>query len=666
MPIINTLSASSIRKRLPSRVITAQAISAEPLESWLYDDGNGDPWWQGAGATAYRWTLTATVDIVNHSSHLSREPFQYSGLDITPGMWVMATTDSRAVRVISIITKDANSITCVVEDVDRYNTFSDQSGTGAGIFITPNPLIFFQLGDDGLPVLTPLPLGTDLTMVSQVEARFRVLNPVVEHRFFQLSHGFKEGQVLRLNPSTGFFEQATSDDIYMVGTVTSVGPGPNFFYLSPTTKIIQDLEPGLSGTAGDIIWLDTTTGDRTTNPSGSNVPVYVQMTNAQPSFVIGSVDDPQVWGQNQVKVNGSVVTMGGTAAMVGASTILNAFNTTTASHGVVASMSAPATEIVSTNTYPSATPSSSLQFKLNGIDIIITPPSINFGTSGDIGFWDVIRAVNEQTHRHGVSAKINVFNGFMTFTNESGGSIDFTNIQPTVTTGGDKTITDMLGVAESNAPGIATRIKLSRPDGGEIIISNVNGDVLGALGVQSVANGSLPLALVVDKTMIANSNYVVADIAARDALTGLRTGDQVYVQSSYDGEWALFVKTSTDWTKIADYDSSNTDAKSLSATVNFSSTSPISLGNISDGTRVVDVTVIVTTPFNDAGVTISVGYPTAQEAVMVAANVDPTQAATYENSTSYVNTSGNEQELFIYFNPGTATAGQAKVIISYL
>ncbi len=664
MPVTNNLTLNSVRKRLPARVISGFMSSAIALESWLYDDGLGDPWWQGAAGVACRWTITCTVNIVNHSSHLTRQPFVYSGLDITHNMWVMGSTEAKALRVISIKNKTDTTIECVVEDVDRYNTFSDTSGSGSGIFSSPLNVIFFELGEDGLPVIHPIPAGIDIGVISQVEARFRVQNNALEHRFFQLHHGFKEGQVLRLNKDTGLFSNATSDDIFMIGTVTSIGPGPNHFYLEPSTKYIANLEPALAGTAGDIVWLDPITGDRTTVPNGSNVPIYVQMTNAVPSFVIGTVDNPTTDAANIVNINGVQVSLG-TTGTANATTIVQRINTSSINHGVTASLSAPATIVNSTTFYPETTPTTATAFSINGVALSMSSPSVNFGVTGKIGFWDVVRAVNEQTDFHGVTATMNLFNGVLTLEHRGAGPINIVNVNPTVTTGLDKTFTDMLGISANNPPAAATRLKLTRSDGGEIILANVVGSFLANTGVQSVGNGVMPLALVVDKTMISTANLVVADLDARDALVNVRAGDQVFVQSAAYGEWALYLHSGTSWIMIADYDSAKTDASTLHNIVSYTSSSPVVLGSLSDGARVVNVTVVVEEAFSP-GATITIGFTGDEDALMSSDIMDLTDLGTYETSPAYTFSGSSGGIVKAFVDVDDSTTGIAKVIVSYL
>jgi hypothetical protein len=664
MAIQNNLTSSSIRKYLPSKVITGYGQTIVGLESWLYDDGFGDQWWQGVIGAPVRWILTADVFSAAHSSHLTRVPNTYTGLDITPGMWVFSVTEPRAVRIVSIISLSDTSIQCIVEDVDRYNTFADASQTGTGAFASNNNLVFFELGDDGLPVLNPLPVGIDLTITSQIESRFRVFNPTVENRFFQLNHGFAEGQVVRIDNVTGKFVNATSDDIYIAGTVLAVGPGPHYFYLSPSTKIIDDLEPGLPGVAGDLLGIDPVTGDRAVITGGNNA-LYIKMTNAVKAFTVGSIDTPVTYPGNIIKLNNHVIPFVGDTT-VDASSIISAINSTTANHGVTASMGSPSTIVSGTVAYPTSTPTTNMQFTINGVSTIVSLPSISFGTSGQVGWWDVIRSVNEQTAIHGVYASFDSNTGFVVFTQSEGLDINFVNVTPTTTSGEDKTVTDMLGVPENNPAAATTRLKLIRADGGAITVTDVSGQFTIDAGIQSAANGSLPLALVVDKTMTATSSgQIVANLTALNAIASPRSGDQVYVQNgNTTGEWELYVRTGATWTMIANYDSAKTDASTMTVDVTKDS-AVVSLGNVSSGTRIVNVTVVVTTPFNSQA-TISVGTASTPDEVITSDNTDLSNIGSYEANTTYIYEGDEDGELFVHLDSAGSSTGAAKVIVSYL
>lgn len=663
MPVTNNLTASSVRKFTPNKVITGTAQGIQPLSSWLYNDGFGDPWWQGAGANPYQWILTADVNTVYHSSYLTRIQFQYTGLDITPGMWVMGSNNNM-VQIISITSMTDSTIVCIIEDVDRYNTMADTTQAGNGVFNLFDNLIFFELGDDGLPVLNPLPEGTDPFVVSEVEDRFRVFNPTAEVRFFQINHGFEEGQILKMDTSTGLFEEATSSDIYIVGTVTAVGPGPNYFYLSPVTKFINNLEPGLPGSAGNIISLDPTTGDLTT---GSGTAVYIQATSAVPSFSIGSVANPTTSSGNQIKLNNVTINLTADSGTLQSSDIINQINAFTENHGVVASMGPQATTVVGTVQYPVNTPIDGVvEFSINGATMTAQQPSIVFGQGTELAYWDLIKVINEQTFIHGVYATFNSGTGFVTLENASGGPINFVNIDPSATNASSMTASDMLGIPVSTAPGASNYIVFTRPDGGEIIISDIQGTSTEDIGMLSADNGSLPLALVVDSSMYSSGNYVVANIAAMNALTNIRDGDQVFVQSANNGQWATYVYTASGWILTGTQASAETVAGDFETTVNTTTEATTSMGVVAAGARILNVTIQVTAPFT-SDTTLTIGNSTNQTAIMDTTGVDLTTVGAYSISSSFVYTNFlTDFNVYVYFDVGSATSGSATIQVSYL
>lgn len=667
MAITNNLTNSSIRKYLPSKVIAGFAQLIENLEGWLYDDGTGDPWWQGAMGSPHRWILTADITASTHSSHLTRVANTYTGLDIQPGMWVFSSSEAKALRVVSIVSKTDSTIRCVVEDVDRYNTFTDPTISGTGIFAPSSSIVFFEIGDDGLPVLNPLPANTDISIVSQVEARFRVFNPTVEIRFFQVNHGFKEGQVLKIDQSSGKFMQATSNDIYLAGTVVAVGPGPNYFYLSPSTKVIKNLEPGLPGKAGDVIWIDPTTGDRTTSSDGSLVALYIKMTDSVACYAIGTTDNPVSYESTSFKVNNELITLVGTDGVADLDSIIAQINQVTDKHGVHASKGSPSNLITGTAMYPSSTPAEPMTFLLNGVHTVVMTPSVTYGTTGQVSWWDVVRAVNEQTDKHGVYASFDSNTGFVSLESARGDTIKFQNVYPELTSGDDMTVTDMIGIPEDSPSLEKSRLKLVRDDGGQITISDVSGSFTYDMGIQSADNGQLPLALVVDKTMSASSSTVVSNLAAMNALSNVRSGDQVFVQNGVTaGEWELYVRTGNTFTKISDYDSAKSDASTMSIDVEFGTSTPILLGNVSNDTRIVDVSVVVSQVFNDANAALSVGVMGQPNAIMSSDIIDLTVSGSYESGTSFMYSGDADGEVHVFLNSGSSTTGKAKIIVSYL
>ena len=79
---------------------------------------------------------------------------------------------------------------------------------------------------------------------------------------------------------------------------------------------------------------------------------------------------------------------------------------------------------------------------------------------------------------------------------------------------------------------------------------------------------------------------MVANIAARNALSP-SVGDMVYVIDAGNTEYAFYVYSGGAWKLLADEDSANTDANTISATVTQAGGSgTTAIGTVSDGSRI--------------------------------------------------------------------------------
>lgn len=162
---------------------------------------------------------------------------------------------------------------------------------------------------------------------------------------------------------------------------------------------------------------------------------------------------------------------------------------------------------------------------------------------------------------------------------------------------------------------------------------------------------------------------VVLDIPSRDALIPSFTSDAlVFVQSDQDNEYALYLWdfTNTIFKKLATQDSAETDAKSLSYTLNFNSSSTIILGNVSPGSRVVGVSIRVITPFNGTPL-LSIGDDTnGVDVHMDPSFNDLTVLDQFVSESNFTYTGTQDTDIKAYFNTGGCTVGQAQIIVSYV
>ena len=669
---------SAIDLNVPAKVIPV-SVSARVTDAlWNYDDGLGDLWWSGGSQPkAYRWQLTMTVTTVNHGSHLTRTPKKFDGFDIVVGDYIAGATDGRALQIVSITSKTATSCVCLVEDRLRYNTF--RSSAGNGIFTVPGNAVIFQINENGHPMIDPLPVGiVSSDFYANVNSRFQYLNPQMNYMLDQVAHGFEQGDVVAIDHNTNVFELADAANIErLVGTVTHAGPGPNKFLVRPANGIV-DFVPGLPGNPGDFVYPKTdNSGDLTLTDTG--VAIFLKLTNAIPSVSRGTVTDGTASAADKLEINETDVLFttnsGGTVSINNAVTDINASSST---HGVVAS-STPAP-----NTITSDAATHGSAYGLVGgfppFSASINGTTVNFSTTtaGQAAYSMAVAIAEDMADDINSVGIANVtathVSGNLVITHSLGNA--FTIVNGTSDTNGN----DFAGTASIaslgtsyNAASGAT-LKLTRSDGGEIILTDKVGTPTVDFGIMSGHSGSYALGLNVEKGIRSGGGItVVANMAARNAMNPL-TGDQAHVLDTGEGEWALYLYSGSAWTLIANEDSAATDANSLSHTFTtpvggFGNTSTIVLGRVSSNSRILSVLVECTTAIaGHSGGTPSliVGVQSDTDRFMADYENDIETIGSYVTNPDYHYAGATELEIKCAFAHYGATSGDLKVTVTYV
>ena len=669
---------SAIDLNVPAKVIPVEVTARVSDAQWEHNDGLGDLWWSGGSQPkAYRWELTMTVTTVNHGSHLTRTPKKFDGFDIVVGDYIAGATDGRALQIVSVTSKTATTCVCKVEDRLRYNTF--RSSAGNGIFTVPGNAVIFQINENGHPMIDPLPVGiVSSDFYANVNSRFQYLNPQMNYMLDQTAHGFEQGDVVAIDHNTNVFELADANNIErLVGTVTHAGPGPNKFLVRPANGIV-DFVPGLPGNPGDFVYPKTdNSGDLTLTDTG--VAIFLKLTNAVPSVSRGTVTNGSSSAADKLEINETDVLFttntGGTVSIANAVTDINALTST---HNVVASSSAAPNTITSdSGTYGSA-------YGLVGgyvpFSASINGTTVNFTTStaGQAAYGIAVGIAED------MAADINNTGIANITATHSGGNLVITHSQGnafTIVNGtsdsngndfaGNGSIAS-LGTSYSAASGAS--LKLTRSDGGEIIIRDKVGTPTIDFGIMSGHSGSYALGLNVEKGIRSGGGItVVADMTARNALSPL-TGDQAHVLDTGEGEWALYLYSGSSWTLIANEDSAATDANSLSHTFTtpvggFGNTSTVTLGRVSSNSRILSVLVECTTAvtgYTGGTPSLIVGVQSDTDRFMSDYENDLETTGSYVTNPDYHYAGATELEIKCSFAHYGATGGDIKVTVTYV
>jgi len=631
----------------------------------------------------FRWEVVLNVSEQLHSSNITRDPGQYNGQDISVGQWIANLTTGQAWLIISIESKTTTSVTAIVQDIYRYNTFrnSEQVGNGApatGYYVA------FNIGDDGLPQIDPIPAaGISSSFALNLQSRFNYINLQYNYPLYQLNNTFAVNDAISADSDTNSFVLSDSNNRVVIGRVTSISDTiPGWFTINPVQKVVDNLNY-LPGDVSDIIYTSLTVpGEITITPGGSEL--YVKLRNDTSSISYSTLLGPTAPG-SIFQLNGVDVTVGGTGV---AADVITAVNLVVNQTGVAAQSVLLETTVSTNNSLISTTYGEpALWASSSPATATINGTTVTFNiTSSDPGYEDyarplqMVQSINDANITNIVATTISS-DTVLVITNTAGGSITIVN------TNNDVNGVPFAGTNSGSGLALATpastdyRIKFTAIDARPINFLDVSGAPVQDFGLISVENGTKAAGLYIAEGLRTSTSTVVTNLSALYALSPL-IGDQAYVIDSADsegnnvGEWSLWLYDGAEWVQTSNQDSSTTDAKSLEYTLITTDPASINIGSISTGRRITLITVSVTESF-DTEATLSIGYQVMNPSLpapvpaglMVTGLIDLTVAGTYTTQTEVLFGTDTEQgdvEITGTFVNAGATVGSAQIIVSYV
>jgi hypothetical protein len=113
----------------------------------------------GTPGVPYRWNVTLQITSQAHSDN-STTPIAgfYDGRNVAVGDWIVSDGDGRALKVVTISSANANSVSCVLEDYNSYNARKDETGNLDGMIQAGSGIVgyIFEV-KNGVPVLSSIP-----------------------------------------------------------------------------------------------------------------------------------------------------------------------------------------------------------------------------------------------------------------------------------------------------------------------------------------------------------------------------------------------------------------------------------------------------------------------------------------------------------------------------
>ena len=672
---INKSAAPVLDIYKPAKVLQCSVTSATGEITWPFDDGENDPWWGGSSNPKfYRYSITFSVQAYVHGSHKTREPRRYNGLDVAIGDWIAGSQDGKCLQIISVTSKTETEVTCVVEDVLRYNTF--RSSTGSPLFSVPGTAIVFTVNETGKPLLDPLPASVVSTdFFPNITSRFEYFNPAENFRLQKTAHGFQRGDVI-VCTETGDFAKANASTVARtIGVVSVTGPGPDQFMIMPQNRII-DFNPAIPGTAGDYIYADTD-GDLTTSEATKKV-LFLKIKDSIPSELVN--DNPSALANvsSVLEINDVDVTLSGGNLQV----VVNDINSHSANTDVDAQLVLSETTVISN--------SSDYLYGLVGGYIPFaaafdsgsgnTTVNINSDAAGSAAYGpgiasakDMVDAINSANIPN-LSAVVQG-SGEIKLTEANGNAVIIHNVTNDTNGTPFAGSGSLTGLSTTTAASTIELLKLTRDDGGPIDFRNKVGTPTLDLGIYSVHNGQFPLALYIEHGVKTGGVVVVNSIASRNNLSA-QGGDMAYVTDAGSGEWGLYVYDGSTWVEVGNQDSAATDAQTLTATFTapgggIAGLETYNLGNISPGCRIVEIIVEVHTPlgsYTGSAPFVEVGVTNDIDQFMTGDESDLEEVAAYSASPNYLypETQTTDLEIKARITHRNALQGEFTVSVTYV
>lgn len=679
-------------QHIPPKAISVTMVSQQPYQYMGFSVPANYPILPGGDTPvsdplAFRWTVSFSVNNQQHSSIYTRAPGIYSGMDIQIGNWVANITTGQAYQIISITSKSDTDVTCIIQDIFRYNTFKDVGQTGLGGEPAGGAeYVVFEVKDNGFPTIDPKPENLiNPGFWINLSSRFNYINNQYDYQLFQRYNTFSKGDIVAVNPTTNTFVKASNTDSFPVGVVTSVSDiMPNWFTINPVSKV-DDFLDFLPGTIGSIIYSDKDNpGKLTTSATGR--PIYLKLRNNGQTITKSKANATASVG-TAFQLNGVTISVSAPGNMQSIVSSIQAVSSQTgvnAAVGLVDNVMTYTSSNIGSRDYLSISPTPA-KATINGVEVIFDMAQ-TWGSEITYARSDAMAAAINATNIPNIVASSTLNNG-LTLTNTAGAAITIVNTTNDFFNTPFAGPNSASGLPLTKEASTAQCIVLTAVDARPINLLNILAAPLLSMELKSVENAQKAAGLYIGSGLRQASNTVVVNLAARDALTAF-VGDQAYVINSSDGnnnyvnQWSTWLWDGSAWVLLARQSSSTVDSKSLSYSIDITTPTTFNIGKLTTGRRIVSTAINVTTAFNGAPF-VELGYTVNNTGIPLAPSVSGLMSVDMSNLNSegvYTNETGikfgvdgtpgvnvnGDVTITGRFSLGGATFGAATIIITYV
>jgi len=545
----------------PAMFLTGETTQVIGLKQYEYID-NTQINFTGAFET-YEITVTGiSYQTIGTAETRSGVAKQYNGLDIKSGDWISTQNGHIVLNITRVIEKTSSSVKFEARDVDMivYKTYANS------IITIGDDIAFFQVSDNRVPMI----VGTDVAeffrvplALDKIQGRFAAEEETERYRFeFTTPNTFiDKGDIVTVDKSNGQtvkYGSANASEI-PIGVVIEKIMNNTVIYVKPFNTIVDNhTSPELlTGSAGDIYYAHPSNpGAMATTKYPGAMPLFLQIKDAEPTTVIASESDYLPTASDSLIIN-NITAFDGSVHLVPNTVgdLVSLINQTTASHKVAASYIAEFASASSvgtdsavnvsailvsddggstynglTTTFSDGTNSVTVTLDENtGATLVPYPPAPAYLTYNSTLIAPILNTafanagvnLEASSSLPGNGAEPDTY-GILTITaTDPGASINITG------TDLDKfgnTFVTAMGIPASTPASSSYLLKLTRADGGDILITG-QGTYINRKGIASSSSGSAPILLMLEGQDKEQATGVSTNVDKDQVVIGTTTHD---------------------------------------------------------------------------------------------------------------------------------------------
>jgi hypothetical protein len=307
-------------------------------------------------------TYTITVDSVEYQTIGTAETRsgvskQYNGLDIKAGDWITTTNGEIVLCITDVIEKTSTSAKFIAKDIDMivYKTYAN-SYISQG-----DDIAFFQVSDNRVPMIAGGDIASffnNALAIDKIQGRFAAEEESERYRFeFDAPNLLiDKGDIVTVDKSNGNIVKYGSENASEIplGVIIEKIMNDTVIYVKPFNTIVDNHTTPelLTGTAGDIYYAHPSNpGAMATTKYPGAMPLFLQIRDAKPTVITATQSDYLPTASDTVVINNSTVFDGNIHLVPNTvGDLVTLINNSTSVHKVVASYIADYATVSSTST----------------------------------------------------------------------------------------------------------------------------------------------------------------------------------------------------------------------------------------------------------------------------------------------------------------------------